>query len=216
MTIRDSERLVAVYDTDIAARGAVRALEHAGVDVAQVRVGDDRDRLAAIEGEMRGELTDTVKGPGNIGPFTKEMSEGSLIGALVGGGIGLVIALPFAAIGIGGLALWARLVICGIAGLVIGATAGWIIAGAFAAKRPDEPLDAERGVTVAVPLSAGARDALVASKPRRLDVVAPDGHGSATWCTTGNLRSTSCTTSDATWGVRSAAGDLRPCPAATS
>ncbi len=174
MSIR--ERLVAVYDTDADARTAVRALQQAGVDVAQVRVGDDRDHIAALEGEMRAEISNTLAGPGNVGPWTKEMSEGSLLGVVVGGAIGVVLALPFAAIGMGSLMLWARLLVCAIVGAIIGATAGWIIAGGFAAKRPDEPLAAETGVTLAVPLSRAAQATLVATSPRRVDIVEPDGH----------------------------------------
>ncbi len=175
MAIRDEMRLVAVYDTDDDARGAVRALERAGVDTAGIRIADPRDHVAGIEAEMRNEVMHSVAGPGNIGPFTKEMAEGSLIGIAVGGIVGLLIALPFAAIDFG-LALWARLLLVAIVGAVVGATIGWIVGGGFAAKRGDEPLAAETGVTLAVVSSVPARQALMTTNARRIDIVEPDGH----------------------------------------
>src|SRR4051812_39103471 len=100
MTLRDEMRLVAVYDSEDQAREAVRALERSGVDVAQVRIADDRDHISAVEGEMRSESVNTVAGPGNVGPFTKEMTRGSLLGILVGAVVGFLAALPFAIVGV--------------------------------------------------------------------------------------------------------------------
>jgi hypothetical protein len=175
MTLRDEMRLIAVYDSEDAARAAVRALERSGIETAQVRIGDARDHVAAIKGEMRSELMHTVAGPGNVGPWTKEMTEGSLVGVVAGGVIGVLLALPFAAWD-WGLALWTRLLTVAVVGAICGATVGWIVGGGFAAKRPDEPLAAERGVTVAVPSSVAARAALVGTDARRIDLVEPDGH----------------------------------------
>ncbi len=176
MTLQDRRRLVAVYDTEQDARDTVRALERSGVDVAQVRLADDRDHVSSIKGEMRSETVHTLAGPGNVGPLTKEMTRGSLLGVAVGGLVGFLLALPVAIIGIGGLSrLVGGLVVEGV-GSVVGATVGSLIAGAFAAKRPEEPLAAERGTTLAVPLSEEAQRTLTATNPRRVDVVAPDGH----------------------------------------
>jgi hypothetical protein len=176
MTLRDEMRLIAVYDSDPEAREAVRALEGSGVDTAQVRIDDRRDYVSAVEGEMRSETTNTIAGPGNVGPFPKEMAEGSLVGAVLGGIIGLAVMLPFAAIGFGDMVLWTRLFTVGIVGLIVGATMGWVIGGGFGAKRPDEPLAAERGTTVAVPMSEAAQAALITTNARRIDLVHPDGH----------------------------------------
>jgi hypothetical protein len=176
MTLRDEMRLVAVYDTENDARAAVRALEQSGVDTAQVRVADDRDHVSAVEGEMRSETVNSVAGPGNVGPFTKEMTRGSLLGVLLGGAIGFLLALPVALIGVADMEFWAGALLVESVGIVLGATVGWIIAGSFAAKRPEEPLAAEQGTTVAVPLSNGAQETLTATNPRRIDIVQPDGH----------------------------------------
>jgi hypothetical protein len=175
MTLRDEMRLIAVYDSETDARSAVRTLEHSGIAVAQVRIGDDRDRLSSVKGEMRGEVARTVAGPGNVGPFTKEMSRGSLIGLVIGGMIGAVLGLPLAFVGLGELSTAASASLAIGAGIVVGATAGWVFFGAFAAKRPDEPLAAETGTTVALPLSDQAKDVLVATNARRIDVVDPGG-----------------------------------------
>src|SRR5438270_5459580 len=136
MTLRDEKRLVAVYDTEDEARNAVRALEHSGVDVAQVRLADERDHVSSIRGEMRSETVRSVAGPGNVGPFTKEMTRGSLLGIAVGGAVGFLLALPVAILGVVDQSLFVGGVLVEVVGSVVGATAGWIIAGAFAAKRP--------------------------------------------------------------------------------
>lgn len=172
-------RLVAVYDGENEARRAVHALEEAGL-AARVRVADPADLVASLNGEMRAETARSYAGPGNVGPFTKEMAQGSLLGVIVGGAAGVLLALPFAAIPFGGMALWTRLLTVAVVGAVIGATIGWIVIGAFAARRPEEPLAAEAGVTVSVPTTVAARDALVATDARRIDVVRPDGSAVST------------------------------------
>ena len=175
MTPRD-DMLIAVYDTDNEAREAVRALERSGVDVARVRVADERDHVSAIEGEMRSETVNAVAGPGIVGPFTREMTRGSLLGILFGGAAGFLLALPIAIIGVIDMSLWLGVVIVESVGIIVGATVGWIIGGAFAARRSDEPLAAEAGTTVAVPLSKLAEATLTATNPRRVDIVRADGY----------------------------------------
>lgn len=169
MAAIEGQRLVAVYEDEARARAAVHAATDVGTPATDVRLGDQRDRLASIAGEMRDETVHVG------GPFTEEMGEGSILGIAVAGLIGLVVALPFAAIGMGGLELWARLLIVAIVGAAVGGVVGWIVGGAFAAKRPDEPLAAEAGVTVATPLTEQLREVLLATDPVRLDVVASDG-----------------------------------------
>lgn len=175
MSYHSGERLVAVFRTQDdaveAAEAAGRAVDHDG----PVRVGDPLDRVAALSGEMREELDHTIAGPGNVGPFTEEMSKGMSVGVLAGGLIGLVLALPFAAIDFGGMAAWTRLLVVALAGALAGGTAGWVIGGGFGAKRDDEALAAEHGVTVSVPASVPAERALVASRPVRVDLVDAEG-----------------------------------------
>lgn len=176
MTLRDERRLVAVYDSENQARDAVRALERSGIDIAQVRLADERDHLSAVEGEMRSETVHAVAGPGNVGPFTKEMAGGSLLGILIGGIVGFLLALPVAILGVVDQSVMVGGVLVEVVGIVVGGTAGWIIAAAFAARRPDEPLAAEQGTTVAVPLSQQAEQTIAATNARRVDLVDPDGH----------------------------------------
>ena len=157
MTLEPGMRLVAVYDTrDAAATAARRAIE-AGVSDEDVRLDDPRDHVASVEGEMRDEIVHTTAGPGAVGPFTEEVAEGMLLGIVVAGAIGLVLALPFAAIAISGIAVWTRLLIVAIVGAVIGATVH-VLTRSEAARRlalelgcasardaydlPPEPLDA--------------------------------------------------------------------------
>jgi len=176
MTLRDERRLVAVYDTENQARDAVRALERSGVDIAQVRLADERDHLSAVEGEMRSETVHAVAGPGNVGPFTKEMAGGSLLGIVIGAMGGFLLALPVAILGVVDQSVLVGGLLVEVVGIVVGATAGWIIVAAFAARRPDEPLAAEQGTTLAVPLSPQAEQILAATNARRVDLVDPDGH----------------------------------------
>jgi hypothetical protein len=164
-------RLVAVYDDEQSAQRATRALVNAGMRPADITVDDSRDHLASVGGEMRSEFDHTIAGPGAVGPWTKEMTKGMLLGTVLGGLIGVVLAVPFAAIPFGDLEWWARLVIVMAVGGAVGATTGWFLGGAFGAKRPQEPLAAEEGVTVAAPATLAARRALLATHPVRLDLV---------------------------------------------
>jgi hypothetical protein len=168
-------RLVGVYDSVPAARAAAEAARRAGVDPSDIRVGQSLDRVVSLEGEMREEMDKSLTGPGNVGPWTKEMLRGMGAGIAVGAVIGAVAALPFAAIEFGDLTLATRLLLVAVVGAFVGATAGWIVGGAFGAKRPEEPLAAERGVTVSVAATQAAEEALIATHPIRLDLVEADG-----------------------------------------
>jgi hypothetical protein len=128
---------------------------------------------------MRQEIEHTVLGPGNVGPFTKEMTQGMSLGAVVGGVIGLVVALPFAALSFGGWPLWLRFLLVAIVGAAVGSTVGWIVGGGFGARRPDAPLAAQRGVTVTAPALDTVRTALIEAAPIRVDLVADDGRALA-------------------------------------
>jgi hypothetical protein len=160
-----------VYDDEHSARRATRALVDAGMRPADITLDDAHDHIASVSGEMRSEFEHTVAGPGSVGPWTKEMTKGMLLGTVLGALIGVVLAVPFAAIPFADLEWWARLFIVMIVGAAIGGTTGWMIGGAFGAKRPEEPLAAEAGVTVAAPATPAARRALLATHPVRLDLV---------------------------------------------
>jgi hypothetical protein len=175
MAPSQNTRLVAVYDSEQDARSAVEALQRVGVTRHDLRIADPRDRIASVKGEMRSEVNNAFPGPlAAPGPHTKEMSEGSLLGLVLGGVVGALLLLPFAAV-FGGMVWWGRVIIVVVVGIFVGSTLGWVIGGGFGAKRPDEQLAAESGVTLAVPASEAAREVLTHTHPRRIDLVAEDG-----------------------------------------
>jgi hypothetical protein len=149
-----SNSLVAVFETDGRALEAARRVRNLGVDDRSIRVAGSLDALAAVRG-----LT---------------------LGTLLGSVAGLAVALPFAAIPMGGLELTTRLLIVAAVGLVFGAFLGWFLGGAFGLDRPEEPLAATRGTTLAVPDSDAARQVLLTSGTLRVDVVSAAGEPVAT------------------------------------
>jgi hypothetical protein len=166
-----SLRVVGIYESEQAARDAAAAARAAGAPPEEIHVGEPLDRIASVQGEMRAEMDHTVAGPGNVGPFTKEMQKGMTFGVVLFGAIGLMIALPFALIEFGGWSWPTRLWIVALVGLLVGATAGWVIGGGFGALRPEEQLAGERGVPVSAPASEPIVNALVRPQMIRLDLV---------------------------------------------
>jgi len=175
-------RLVAVYPSEEQARAAADAAVRAGAPRDGVRVGDDADAVASVKGEMRSEFEHTVPGPRTAGSL-RETAKGMVLGSVVGGVIGAVVALPFAAIPFGDLGVGARLLIVAICGAFVGSTAGWVIGGGFGSRSPEEPLAAERGVTLTAPATRSIEQALTATSPIRLDLVDLDGQPIATVAT---------------------------------
>ncbi len=165
--------LVAVFDTESQARQAARQMEAVGVSAEDIRIGDSIDALSSIRGEMREEAVEFVGGP--TGPYPQSARRGFAIGTVVGAVAGLAIALPFAAIPMGDLPAGTRLLIVAVVGVAFGSFLGWFLGGAFGLERPEEPLAAARGATLAVPDSDAARRALVETGVLRVDVISPDG-----------------------------------------
>lgn len=166
-----ARRLVAVFDKEADARAAAAALRDAGIDVDHDTASDE---LAAIRGEMSEEMQHTIVGPGNIGPFTKEMTRGILVGVVIATVVGALIGSAFGLIG----------ALVGAAG---GAVIGFLVGGAFrwqasvGGDAVTKRLAAERGATVGVwansdPEVERAAELLTDFDPIRLDRVTPEGH----------------------------------------
>jgi hypothetical protein len=145
-----TQKLVAVFTDQRAADAAVEAVRRSGVAAASIAVGSSLDERTALQGEMREEMEHTTAGPGNIGPFTKEMSKGLSVGTLIGIVVGVALAVPFAFFTFTDESLVIRLIIAASVGAAAGATVGFVGGGGFAAKSPNEELAAERGVTISI------------------------------------------------------------------
>jgi hypothetical protein len=180
--------IVGVFGDAMIAEGVARRIVDLGVPRSEVRVGTAGARVEAMKAEMREEADNTIVGPGNVGPFTKEMTKGmgrQIVGwtiafAIVGAVLS-VIAWPGT-----NLPFIARLPIAVIVAAVAGATVGFVRGGgAGGAHEPSlHGLAAERGITI----SATVSDQLAAdvvrimrdAQPIRLDVGSVEGTPVAT------------------------------------
>ena len=168
--------VVGVFPDEGRAREAAEAARRAGASPSVIRIGDPRDRVVALQAEMTDELDTTVMGPGSVGPFTKEQTRAMVPLTIIFGIAGALVALPFAAIDFGDLPAWGRLVVLAIVGAAFGSLLGFQIGGMFGARRPEEPLPVEAGVTVAIDVAPEpAVDVLRSLHPLQLDAI--DEHG---------------------------------------
>lgn len=174
-----SERQVlAVFEDEADARQAAYALTRAALG-HDIRVGSRRDEQSSLQSEMQEEMEHTFLGPGNVGPFTREMTKGALLGSFGVAAIGALAALPFGLVDFGP-PLWQRLLIAAVVGGFAGATLGFVLGGGFSATGPAELLAAERGVTLSVTVAAGeeaeqAARTLVDRHALRVDVTDESG-----------------------------------------
>jgi len=167
-----ARRLVALFADDAEAEAAVRGLVDAGIEPGAIRVGDERDRIGALQGEMRAE----VGGAGRTTTRpTKESARGAGAGTLVFGAVGAVLALPLALLLFGSLPLGAGLLAAALVGAAAGSTVGFILGGAETEKGAEREPAAERGVTVGVRHEPATEAVLGSADVLRLDVVDADG-----------------------------------------
>jgi hypothetical protein len=170
-----SERLIAVYRDEETARRAADAARAAGA--ADVAIGAERDRIAALAGEMRAEGEEAWAGP-SVGIYTKEMAKSVPTWTVVATVIAAIVAFPLGFIPMGGLPLAGRIAIAAFAGAVCGGTIGFLVGGGFhdVRRKSRQPLAAEQGVVVgATDHDRRAIEALAGLDPVRLDVLASDG-----------------------------------------
>ncbi|HEX8098853.1 MAG TPA: hypothetical protein VF660_01475 [Actinomycetota bacterium] len=143
-------RVVGVFRDRRTADAAAKAAAEAGVARDRIQIDAPQDERFALRGEMREEVDHTVAGPGPIGPYTKEMTKGLVRANLLWVPIGVVVGLAVGFIPIGSTSLTFRLILWAVVGGVAAAVAALSIGGGLSAKGPQEPLAAERGVTVGV------------------------------------------------------------------
>lgn len=180
--------IVGVYGDRAIADGVARRVGDLGIPVSAIRVDDAGARVESMKAEMREEIDNSFIGPGNVGPFTKEMSKGivrqTTVWTVAGAVLGCLLAFfdwPGSDLDFG-----ARLVIAALVGAATGATIGFVWGGARGAMR--EPsghnLAAERGVSVAVSAPGPKAPEVVrimrSAKPIRLDLGSLEGDPIAT------------------------------------
>src|SRR5690348_795494 len=134
--------LIGVFHNEHDAREAAAVAERAGADPSMIRIGNRDDHVTSLQTEMFDEVEQSVMGPGNVGPFTKEMSKAIVPFTVIGAIVGAFLALPFAAIDFGGVVF--RLAIVVVVGAAVGALVGFQLGGMYGARRPGERLGAER------------------------------------------------------------------------
>lgn len=187
------KRVVGVYEDDGAAQRAIEAAERAGA--SSVVRGGRSDTIASLQDEMREEMEHTFAGPGNVGPFTKEMSKGLVRWTPVWTVAFMAVAVPLAFIPFAGLSFLTRLAIVEAVALVTGSTIGFMwgmIVGAGrkgveGVDRRETDLAAERGIVVGATVDEGTAervaDAMAAAGPIRLDVSGMEGQPLSTLAT---------------------------------
>lgn len=176
-------RIVAAFDEEAKADEAARAAQQvAGGEAADVAVGERRDEVASLQGEMREEMDNTIAGAGNVGPFTKEMTKGLTFGVALATPLGAVLALPLAFLPIlGDLHVLVRIAIVVAVGAFAGATLGFVLGGGMAqqAEEHGKKLGAERGPVVGVDVDDADAQAVARAMKEagavRVDEVGPGG-----------------------------------------
>lgn len=166
------EKVVAVFSDERTAQAAAEAARREGIDAGAIHIDSALDERSALQAEMREEMEHTTAGAGSVGPFTKEMTKGLGFGTIVGGALGIAVAVPAAFIFFTEEQLVVRLVIAVFVGAVAGGTFGFVAGGGMGAKGPAEQLAAERGTTLSIAGGGqSAVDILQRYQPIRLDVV---------------------------------------------
>jgi hypothetical protein len=168
--------LLAVLPDRDAAEAAARRLTDAGVDPAAVRIDAPRDEVTSLEAEQLEEVTQSVNSPTVGVAYPKETVKAGLVFlppiTAIGAIVGALAALP---IDVDGWPLWARALVGAVVGAVMTSTIAAVVVPAMSVKNPHDPSVSEIGVTVHV-ADAGpaAMEALIRSKPLRLDRLGPD------------------------------------------
>lgn len=180
--MNSDDEALGVYEDQEQAEVAAERARTAGANGCGIRIGDEGDSTASLEAEMREEMEESWLSPQAAFVATKEAAKGLSLATPIGAALGALITVPFAlTMAFGVSQLWIRLLIAVGIGAMAGGTVGFIVGGGMAIKGPDEPLAAERGVTVRVAdATKQVVDALADEEPIRLDTVAPSGRKTST------------------------------------
>lgn len=117
------------------------------------------DDPGVLRHETLREIDGVVAGPG-VPAMTEPMWKGLIIGSVIGGAIGAVLLAPLAIfVDMGGLALWARLLIVGGIGAVGGGAAGAHYWGGRLPELSGESLDADNTPSAGSSLADPGTDA---------------------------------------------------------
>jgi hypothetical protein len=160
--------VLAIYPTRESAEAAARRARDLGVPDGRILIGDPNDQIEALRLEMEDELEETLPLPGTA-LIPERAAKGAGITIGIATLIGAVLLAPFGLINWGTMGVGGRVLVAALIGAVAGATAGYI--GAALAVKPDQPMDAERGVILRVESDAPeVIEALKAEGPIRIDV----------------------------------------------
>jgi hypothetical protein len=166
--------LLGVYPPD-RVPDLVRRLAQAGVGDDEVRTGAAADETASLRAEMREEASESVVMPQVGVLYSKEATKATSLLMPVLAAVFAVAALPVAFLLPDDMALWTRLLLCGIVGALLGGTIGVIVPPAMAVKNQDVPNAAQRGEVVRVSRWTPEVERVMADlHPLRLDRLGPD------------------------------------------
>lgn len=174
--------LIGVYRSEGEASAVAEHAVALGVRPAQVHVGEVDDQQLSLVAEMQEES----KGSWGVPPvnisYPKEATKATSLATVLLVGAFVLLSLPFALIPFGDMVWWSRLILVVIVGALLGGTIAFIAGPALGLKRPDEPLAADRGVTVRVTTTSHEVAEMMASHhPIRLDRISgEDAHVVAT------------------------------------
>ena len=170
-------QLLAVFPDIDAARAAAEAVQRMGLPGDAVRIGDHEDEVRALRAEMHEEMSNTWVGPGNVGPFTEEMTKGLVVGSAIGAAVGALIGALAALVFMSNVDVLLRIVVGAAIGGLGGGVLGFVDGGGLGAKGPAEPLAAERGVPVLVRSNdLSVEQTLEEFHPLRIDLLNGQGH----------------------------------------
>lgn len=162
--------LIGVYRSEGEASAVAEQAVALGVQPGQVHVGEVGDEQLSLVAEMQEEAGGTWGVPPVNVSYPKEATKATSLATVLLVGAFMLLGLPFALIPFGDMVWWTRVILVVIVGAVLGGTIAFIAGPAMGLKRPDEPLAADRGITVRVASADDQVAEMMASHhPIRLD-----------------------------------------------